>query len=209
MLFRSIDVTVSALTLGEQANVTGDVSYTSDTDVVRAPNATVTGSLVKNDVTEDKGNAQTMRSLTIMFLVSLFATLSLYLVFRRHIETFARTVRVGIFTKTAIGFVCVFMAPLLITILLVSILGFLVGLIVLCGFALLLTLALPLLAVTAGSHLSQLYSKKTTISIPDLILGAAAVSLCLVIPILGYAIFAWLYMLTVGALIQRFYARAR
>ena len=204
-----VDVTVSALTLGEQANVTGDVSYTSDTDVVRAPNATVTGSLVKNDVTEDKGNAQTIRSLTIMFLVSLFATLSLYLIFRRHIETFARTVRVGIFAKTAIGFVCVFMAPLLITILLVSILGFLVGLIVLCGFALLLTLALPLLAVTAGSHLSQLYSKKTTISIPDLILGAAAVSLCLVIPILGYAIFAWLYMLTVGALIQRFYARAR
>ena len=153
--------------------------------------------------------AQTMRSLTILFLVSLFATLSLYLIFRRHIETFAHTVRVGVFAKTAIGFVCVFMAPLLITILLVSILGFLVGLIVLCGFALLLTLALPLLAVTAGSHLSQLYSKKTTISIPDLILGAVAVSLCLVIPYLGYAVFAWLYMLTVGALIQRFYARAR
>ena len=57
-----IDVTVSALTLGEQANVTGDVSYTSDTDVVRAPNVTVTGSLVKNDVTKDKGSTQTMRS---------------------------------------------------------------------------------------------------------------------------------------------------
>lgn len=204
-----IDVAVNTLILGEQANVEGDVSYASDNDAVRAPGATVTGSLIKNDVTVKTDNAQTARSLAILLLVSLFATLSLYLIFRRHIETFARTVRTGVFMKTAIGFVCVFMAPLLITILLVSILGFLVGLILLCGFALVLTLSLPLLAVTAGSHLSQLFSKKTTISIPDLILGAVAVSLCLVIPILGYAVFAWLYLLTVGTLIQSAYVRIR
>ncbi|MES2966155.1 MAG: polymer-forming cytoskeletal protein [Patescibacteria group bacterium] len=204
-----IDVSVHTLTLGEQANVTGDIAYTSDREVVRAPGATISGALVKNDVTVEADNNQALRSLAIAFLVSLFATLSFYLMFRRHIETFARTVRTGVFVKTAIGFVCVFMAPLLITILLVSILGFLVGLIVLCAFALILTLALPLLAVTAGSHIAQLYSKKPTISIPDLILGAVAISLCLVIPLLGYAVFAWLYMLTVGTLIQSFYTRIR
>ena len=204
-----IDVTVHTLTLGDQANITGDVSYTSNVDAVRSPNATVTGALVKNDVTAETDNTQILRSVTIMFLVLLFATLSLYLIFRRHIETFSLNVRMGVFIKTAIGFVCIFMAPLLITILLVSILGFLVGLIVLCAFMLLLTLALPLLAVSAGSHIAQLYSKKLTISIPDLILGAAAVSLCLLIPILGYAVFAWLYLLTVGTLIHSFYTKAR
>lgn len=204
-----IDVTVTTLTLGEQGNVTGDVAYTSNNDVVRAPNATVTGSLIKNDVTVETDTTQTVRSLAIMFLISLFATLSLYLIFRRHVETFAQNARTGVFVKTAIGFIVVFMAPLLITILLVSILGFIVGLIVLCGFMLLLALAIPLLAVTAGAHISQLYSKKTTILIPDLILGAVALTVCLVIPILGYAVFAWLYMLTIGTLIHSFYTRIR
>lgn len=204
-----IDVTVNTLTLGDQAKVTGDVAYTSNNDLVRSPNSSVTGTLVKNNVTTETNTTQTFRSLAIMFLVSLFATLSLYLIFRRHIETFAQNVRTGVFIKTAIGFVSVFMAPLLITILLVSVLGFLVGLIVLFGFMLLLTLALPLLAVTAGSHISQLYSKKTTIMIPDLMMGAAAVILCVSIPILGYAVFAWLYMLTIGTIILTIYRRVR
>ncbi len=202
-------VTVQSLTLGDQANVTGDIAYTSETEVVRAPGATVTGALIKNDVTTKTDTRQTARSLAILFLVTLFATLSLYLIFRRHIESFASIVRTSVFIKTAIGFVCVFMAPLLITILLVSILGFLVGLLVLCVFALLLTLSLPLLAVTAGSHVSQLYSKKTTVSIPDLILGAVLVTVCLAVPYIGYAVFAWLYLLTIGTLIHTFYTRIR
>lgn len=204
-----IDMKAGQLTLGEQANVTGNVEYTSNNDVVRAPGAVVTGDVVKNAVVTEDVQENNARTIAIMFLVSLFATLSLYLLFRRRVESFGQMVRSGLLVKTVVGFVVVFMAPLLIIILLVSILGSLIGLIALCLFALLLTLTLPLLAVTAGSLLASLIDAKSKITVPYILLGAVAVHICLLVPIVGAAVVMFLFLATIGTLVDQIYKRAR
>jgi len=204
-----IDITARQLTLGEQANVTGNVEYASDSDLVRAPGAVVTGEVVKNSVVTDAVQETNTRSIAIMFLVSLFATLSLYLLFRRRVESFGQSVRSGLLVKTVVGFVTVFMAPLLIIILIVSILGSLVGLIALCLFALLLTLTLPLVAVTAGSLLALIIDSKSKITIPYILLGAVAVHICVLVPIFGAVILLFVFLATMGTLVDQFYKHAR
>lgn len=209
LVAKGIDMKTRALTLGEQANVTGDVSYTSTSDIVRAPGAVVTGNVLKNAEVAQPATDTKARTIAITFLISLFATLSFYLIFRRLVESFGVAVRRGLVVKTAIGFVFVFMMPLVVTILIVSVLGFVVGLVALAALLLLLVLALPLVAVTAGSLLAQLIDKKSTLSIPYLILGGVVVTGCLFVPIIGLIAVLWLYMATVGTLVDQVYKNAR
>ena len=204
-----LDMSVGTITLGEQAAIAGNVEYTSKLDMIRAPGASVSGDVVKNAPITTGNVGASGRTLGIMFLVSLFATLSLYLVFRRMIESFAAAVQSGLVVKTVIGFVFVFMAPLFVIILLVSILGTVVGLVALSLFMLLLILALPLLAVTAGSLLMSLWAKKSRLGVPHLILGAVAVHVVLLIPILGLIVVLGLYFATIGTLVDQLYRLAR
>lgn len=204
-----VDMSARQLTLGEQANVMGNVEYASDSDLVRAPGAVVTGEVVKNALVADKAQKTNTRSIAVMFLVSLFATLSLYLLFRRRVETLGQSVRSGLLVKTVVGFVSVFMAPLLIIILIVSILGSLVGLVALCLFALLLVLTVPLLSVTAGSLLASLIDSKSKITIPYILLGAVVVHISLLIPIIGPILVVFLFLATIGTLIDSLYKKAR
>ncbi len=206
---KGVDVTARTLTLGDQANVTGDVEYVSATDVVRAPGAAVSGKVTKNAPVVAAGNDNIARTTAVTFLISLFATLSLYLIFRRRVESFATAVRSGLIVKTVVGFVWVFMMPLFIIILLVSVLGSFVGLIALCVFALLLTLAIPLLAVTMGSLLAQLIDKKSTLSVPYILLGGVVVHLLVLVPIVGAVILLGLYVATVGTMVDFLYKKAR
>lgn len=208
-LGKGLDMDVRSLTLGEQANITGDVSYASDNDLVRAPGAVVSGAVTKNALVTNASKDTSTRSVAIAFLISLFATLSFYLIFRRIMESFASAVRSGLIVKTAVGFVFVFMVPLVVIILLVSVLGALVGLVALGVFALTLILALPLVAVTTGSLLAKLIDKKSVLTVPYLILGGVVVHLLLLVPVLGLLIVSGLYLATVGTLVDQLYRRAR
>lgn len=204
-----IDMSARILTLGEQAKITGGVRYASDNDMVRAPNASVEGEVTKNaPVVRDEGG-DSGRFEAILFLVSLFATLSLYLVFRKLVESFAMSVRSGLLIKTIVGFMFVFIAPLFITILIVSVLGSLIGLVALALCALVLTLAFPLMAVTAGSLIAYLIEKKSHLSVPYLLLGAVVVHLVLLVPIIGVVLIVLLYMTTVGSLVDTLYRSLR
>ena len=205
-----IDMSARTLTLGEQANITGDVKYASESDLTRAPGAVVEGTVVKNaPVVAQESRVVTARQIAVAFLISLFATLSFYLVFRRMIESFAGAVRSGLLVKTVVGFIFVFMAPLLIIILLVSVLGALVGLVALGLFILLLTLTLPLMAVTAGSLIASWVDAKSRITVPYLLLGAITIHVCLLLPIFGVAIVLWLFLATIGSLVDQLYRQAR
>jgi cytoskeletal protein CcmA (bactofilin family) len=204
-----IDISARVLTLGERAKISGNVEYASENDLVRAPGASVEGEVVKNSPGAETVAQSNGRGVAIMFLVSLFATLSFYLVFRRMMESFSTAVRSGLLVKTIVGFVFVFMAPLLVIILLVSVLGSLVGVVALTMFLVLITVSFPLLAVTAGSLLAQLIDKKSRLSIPYLVLGAVVVHLCFLLPVFGVIVVFWLFLATVGTLVDQLYRIAR
>lgn len=200
-----VDIKSGSLVVGELARIGGDLKYSSNQEAVRAPGAEITGKVIKSSdtgaVDNNTSNTFAKKTIAIMFLVSLFATLALYLVFRRLIEKFGRNVGTNFLLEAVTGFFVLTLAPLVILLLTISMLGAVVGVIVLFVYLLLLALTLPLMAVTAGRMSQKLMKDLEPISIQYLVLGAVVVNIILIVPILGGIIFLGFYLLTLGNLV--------
>ena len=87
-----VDVKVGTeLTLGSKADIAGDVRYAGVNNLVRAQEAVIGGDIQHKEsvakVAEDP-----LRTFLIPLFVSLFATLTLYLLFKREIERVINTI---------------------------------------------------------------------------------------------------------------------
>lgn len=204
-----VNVTTPFLTLGEQANVKGDVTYTSDNELSRAAGTTVVGSIIKNAVPTDNNQVTAFKTEIITFLISLFATLSLYLIARKRVEALAAESTKRYSVKLLIGFAVLFLVPIAVIILLVSVLGIFVGLIGLFAFCALFLLTLPLMSIVLGSIVAELVTKKNQISVPRIILGATLVHALSLVPIIGFVAISLLFLVTLGNVIISTYRLVR
>jgi cytoskeletal protein CcmA (bactofilin family) len=204
-----VDVTTTGLTLGDQANVTGDVQYASQNGVVRSPNAVVTGKVMQGTigVTAANDTATLAREVATLFFISLFATLCMYLIARRFVEDMARlTIRKFGF-KTLVGFATFAIAPITIGILFVSMLGILVGVIELAFLIVLSVVSLVLMNAVFGALIAKYMFKKNQLTVPFIIAGAAVTQICLLIPYVGMVALVFAFLATAGALVTSFYYR--
>jgi cytoskeletal protein CcmA (bactofilin family) len=206
-----LDVRTHLLTLGEQADIAGDVQYTSVNEIVRAPGAVVTGAVLKNDELQVTGISQmaALRTTAIVFLISLFATLSLYLLFRRQVEELALAATTMMPRNSLIGFATLALAPLSVAILLVSVLGILIGLISLFVVLTMAIVALSLMNIVAGVLVTKLVTKKSDVSVLTILIGAVVLQGFLLVPIIGVLLFAAVFLGTLGAVVVRMYQVAR
>lgn len=193
-----VTVTTSYLTLGEQTQIKGDVVYTSEIDLSRAAGAIVSGAIVKNAVTVTVDQRALFRTEMITFLISLFATLSLYLLARKRIEVFGTSSTKRFPVKLLVGFATLFLVPIAVVILLASVLGIFVGLFALFAFCALFILTLPLMSIVLGSVVAELVTKKSRISVLWIIVGAALIHVLLLLPIVGLVALSLLFLVTLG-----------
>ena len=194
----SIDMDVVRLTLGDRAVVSGDIVYTSAEELVRAPGAVVEGAITKSDVASEP--VVSYRDAAMMFLVSLFASLSLFLVGRKLVVRYARVATQNIAKSAFVGFGVLVTVPIAIVILMVSVLGLFLGLIGLALFALMIFLALPLLNIVAGGLIARTFMHTTEVNVLTVTLGALAVQVMLFVPILGAVLLFLLFLTAVGGL---------
>lgn len=202
-----VDIETAALTLGARANVTGDVRYTSAAEASRAPAATVSGAVVRNDVVTDE--SVSYRGAAMAFLVSLFASLSLYLVARRPLGLYARQATHNIAREAFIGFALVVAVPVAIVVLMVSVLGLFLGLIGLAVFLMTIMLALPLMNVVAGVLIGRTFQNTHEVNILLIALGALTVQAMLFVPVIGPILLFVLFLTTVGGLATALYRLLR
>ena len=204
-----VDIASPNVTLGDQANITGDVRYVGTTEIVRATGAVVTGTVSKNDAPQTETVATDLRSILVTLLMSLFATLSLFLLFRRQVEQVAKQATVQIGIKSVFGFVTVIAAPITIVILMVSVLGLFVGIIGVLAFLVLLFLGFALMNVVAGSFLALVITKKSQTSVVWIVAGAILIQTVLLIPVLGLVCIAALFAITLGTIVVGAYQMVR
>ncbi len=204
-----VDVTSPFLTLGEQADIIGDVRYVSQSELSRATGAVVTGSVTKNDILEETSMSTELRAAVMMFLISLFATLSLYLLFRRRVEVLAESAVTRVGFRALIGFTTLLVVPIAVMILLVSMLGIVVGLIGGITFMLMLLVTLSLMSVVAGSFLALVVTKKPTVNIVTILAGAVVTQVMIFVPIVGPAILLVIFFITMGTIVLRGYQAIR
>ncbi len=201
----ALDMKVVGLTLGDRAVVSGDVQYTSQTDIVRAPGAQVTGTITKNDVVADESTESPYRSAAMAFLVSLFASLSLYLVFKRPLSLYARQATDNIAREGFVGFGILVAIPVAILILMVSVLGLFLGLSLLAIFLMTMVLALPLMNVVLGALIGRTFQNTHEINSLLITLGAVAVQMMLFVPVIGPILLFILFLVTIGGMATGFY----
>lgn len=204
---KGVDITTNQLTLGDHAAVTGDVLYISQNELIRGPGAIITGKATLGTplTTAAEESAASWRQLAIIFLMSLFATLCVYLMARRFVEKTAEATVNHFGLSSLVGFAALALAPVTIGILFVSMLGILIGAVGLVLIVALAVIALTLMNAVAGALLAKLITKKVQLTIPYIIGGAVALQLCLLVPFIGILVFAGLFLATLGALVLQLY----
>lgn len=207
MVKGGVDVITSTLTLGDQANIEGDVKYTSNTDILRSQNSVVSGKILKNSSTNDSQPKESFdaKTVAVFLLISLFTTLSLFLIKRNAVERFARTAGSGIVVKLAVGFGVFLFIPVAAVIMMASMLGVVIGLILLITYVLFVLLALSLMSVYIGIYFAKLLNKKLEINIPLIVIGAIFLEFLIFLPVFGIYVLTLVFLATLGSLVVHSY----
>ncbi len=196
-----VDVTVTELTLGDRAAVIGAVRYVSTDLAIRSQNATIGGELVRNDpiLTPD---ATDYRLLVIPFFVLLFAGLAWYLVARRLLGRVVSRALSPTFKSGFIGLLAFFLVPVAVMVLLVSVIGSMVGFVLLTLY--MLTILLSIIAASAlfGQILFKIFNQPPKVSLQSIVVGTLCLQLVMFIPVVGAALFLGLMLLAFSALVD-------
>lgn len=198
----NVNVSVGQLTLGERAEIDGTVQYTSNQVLVQALNASVGGETVRNDPVLP-GNDTALRAALIPLLVVLFSVLGWYLVSRRSLNlVVARSLRKSP-RPIFLGATVLFLAPIVITLLLVSVIGVMVGVAALLAYLLLVTLACIAVSAVVGQLLLRLFNQPgATLSLVSLGVGVLGIALLTLLPIVGQVVLMVAILVTMGGMID-------
>lgn len=205
----SVEVTTAnELTLGDKALVAGDVRYQSRLELVRGQGATIEGE-VQQQTPPPLSQRETWQSFLIPLLVTLFATLTLYLLFKREMQQVVRTALASPLPAGLIGLATIVTAPLVSVLMISTVLGLLLGVFGLGAVLALVTVGFMLATVLIGTLISKFLTKKTEVSLVSIILGGVTFHALMVVPVFGLLIALALVSMAVGAMVLSLYRHGR
>lgn len=204
----NVDVTSSSVVFGDRAVVAGDVRYTSPQELIRSQSAVIEGSVVKNENAKAAVAAFSIESVLIPFLILLFTSLVLYLLFKRPLIAVVDAALEKPLITTFLGSATVILTPFIIAILFVGLLTSLLGTIILVLALLFSMLAAALSGVVAGAILSKLIVKQVHVDLLWIVTGTVTLHLLLIIPIVGVVLAIGVFLATLGSLLYCSYLRA-
>lgn len=205
---KDVDVkTATALTLGERAQVGGSVRYASVDPLVRAQNASVEGEVVTNDYYDSMASApeRDLRGALVPLFMTLFASLSLYLLFRKELQLLVQSVLLHPLRHAVAGIAVLILGPVVSIILLLTVLGSLIGIAGLCLTLLLYVLGYALSGVVVGAFVSRLFTRKATVSLLWVVIGTILLYAVLLVPIVGVMCGIAVFIFTIGGVALSLY----
>ncbi len=203
----SVDVTATRLSLGDRAEVIGDVRYISNTELVRSQNAVVVGEVVQNTAPVD--TSVSYEGVVVLFIVLLFSALIFQLLLRQQLERHANELTGGLGLAGLIGIAIVILAPVLIVVGVASMLGTLIGLVLLALFFLLLFGAVAFSSVLVGGVISRYHQGTPTFNVLYTVGGAIAIQILMLIPVLGPTLVLVIFFIALGVLARRLFLALR
>lgn len=201
----AVDVTATTLVLGEKAKIAGNVSYISRHDLVRAQNSTVSGKIIKNSpIVSDTDNS--LRWQLIYFLVIAFAVLVWYLFFKNFSIRAVSYAEKNPLRSTFVGFEVLILTPVIVAILTLTMLGTIVGIVLLTVYILFILVAILVTPVLIGTYVVQLFEwKNQNYSVLSVFLGTVILTSLLFIPVVGLIVFLAVFLITLGTVAINIY----
>ncbi|MCF7815822.1 MAG: hypothetical protein K9M10_03600 [Candidatus Pacebacteria bacterium] len=200
--------TGTLLVFGGSAEVLGSVTYKSRNDIVRAPNANIVGEVrrVGVDMQEGIGFAQ---GFAFQLAVLLFAALTCYLVFRKHIYLVMDLTMSAPGVSGLTGLGIFFIIPFIGALLLLSVLGTLIGVLILSLYIAALILSLMCAGVLLGLYIQKILTKKSKITLMTVVSGIASLCLLGLVPFVGGFIIFGLIVMSLGGISTSLYRTLR
>lgn len=200
-----VDIDTTLLTLGDKTNIAGGVKYESFSEVIRAQNSHVTNDVVRSDPVFDGKENSPFKDIIIVFLILAFTSLVGYLLFRNFLQRIVTSANSQVFRNSLIGFLVLFILPIIALVLMFSVLGSLIGGALLVTYVLLIIMSLITMSVVAGSFIARTAKKTGEVSIVFILLGSFFVIALLFVPIVGKFILIGLLLITLGAITSNLY----
>ena len=203
-----VDVKVGQLVLGDRAQIAGDVIYESQQEVQRAQNSEIAGALTRRTPPSTALSlTEQAQQLLIPLLVLLFTALSGFLIWRQRMIRTLYPIADSILLNSLIGFAVLLLTPLVIAIFLVSILGSLVGALLLATYVLLILAALALAGPLLGLVFSRYVLKRSQFDPLTIALGCSLLFVLVLVPIIGPALVLLTVTTVLGGLARVLYQR--
>jgi hypothetical protein len=197
-----VDVTTrQGLTLGARADISGDVTYRSTRELVRAPDAVIGGELIAQTlmVAEDSFS---LTERLLPTLVMLFGSLVLYLVGRSFISAVVSRALTRSLRAAFVGAGLLFAGPIVAVFLVATVLGLVVGLSGLGVLLVFMTLSYSIAPMVLGVLLWHLGGGSDALQPFAILLGVCVLQLLLLIPGVGWLVIFALTVIAAGALAE-------
>jgi cytoskeletal protein CcmA (bactofilin family) len=198
-----IDIKVGQLTLGDQTEVDGSVSYVSELLVIQSLNATVVGELIRNDPVLPTRESLTGLA-TIPILILLFSVLVWYWISRNTLQKVVdRAILKVSIRPFLLGLATLVFVPIAVGLLMLSMIGGILALALMFAYLLLVILSLIGFTAVLGQLLVRTFSKSPRqLSLTALLIGVIGVALLLLLPVVGDIILVGFVTITLGAVVD-------
>lgn len=193
-----------SLVLGDRANIEGDVTYESTSDLVRAQNAIIVGDIVHN--TPQLGTPDP-RDVLVPFLIYAFSSLIIYALLRKQVHSIAHATSRSFVRNGLIGLGALFAFPMIIVLLLVTLIGLPLGLLSFFLFMSLLIISSLLVSAFVGIIAEKTFQKTTNLPLVWMIVGIVGTELLLLVPLIGGVVFLMCLAAVIGTLLYSVYRR--
>jgi len=203
-----IDMSVpGGLTLGDNARIVGPVTYSSFGALSRGQGTVIEGEVLKKEYTAMTAREEA-RGVLIPIFITLFATLSLYLLFKRQLESLVQSIDRSFARTALIGSGIILFGPVISILLMVTVLGLFIGLLTFSAVLMLYVAGLALASVVLGAYVTKLFTKELSVTLTSILIGTVALQGILIIPVLGFVCIYILLAVTIGGIAQRIYQAA-
>lgn len=186
------------LTLGDRAEVLGDIVYKSNSELVRAQGAVVVGNIQEEKpVTE---SSRSFEAIAILLITTLFASLTAYLVLKQRLQRFVMQIQVSYGTFGLVGLGVLIGGPVLLSVLFASVIGIFVGVVLLALYIALLVSAWIVAGIACGALLMKLLTNQLNVSFTTVVLGTLVLQVVIFIPYVGPLLGFAALLIALGAL---------
>jgi hypothetical protein len=202
---KNVDIGTGGLILGEKTVIEGNLAYASPRELERAQNAVVEGEVVHKKVQTEVSLQQHLQNALPPVLIGLFAALSLFLLFRKELQTMVQEIHMHPLRSATLGFATLVLAPLISAVLITSVLGMLIGIAGLAGAILIIAISYAVGGVLLGAFLAKLCTNKLHVSLLWIVVGTFLLHAFLYIPLIGIPLFGVVILFSIGGVSHFFY----
>lgn len=197
-----VDVTTNQLTIGDRAVIEGNLTYVSSNLLVRSQDASISGEVVRNDPVMQDVKTGT-RDIIVAALIILFTVAVWFLIARKQLAEVVFTATARRPRPMLLGLGTLFLGPLAIMLLMISVLGMVVGMALLFTYILVLILGLVALSAVAGQFALKIFNQPSSeLTLLTLAAGVITVMLLSLLPVIGPLVLFGLFILSVGAIVD-------